>query len=76
MNAALSCASGLRGTCQYPLSRSEKLKYLLYMRASRDSSILGGRVSTLDGKTVELVIVHAEPSATIRLLDQYHRGLD
>jgi len=41
MNAALSCASRLRGTCQYPLSRSKVLKYLLPERASRDSSIRG-----------------------------------
>jgi len=43
INAALSlsCASGLRGTCQYLLSRSSVLKYLISARASSDSSIRG-----------------------------------
>jgi len=41
INGALSCASRLKGTCQYPLSKSNVLKNLLTARASSDSSILG-----------------------------------
>jgi len=41
MNAALSWVLGLRGTCQYSLSKSSVLKYLLLARASKDSSMRG-----------------------------------
>jgi len=36
INAALSWASGLRGTYQYPLSKFRVLKYLLLTRVSKD----------------------------------------
>lgn len=70
MNATLSCAPGLKGTYQYPLSRSKVLKCLLPARTYKDSSIRGRGVSILDGNTVELLVVYAEPLATILLLDQ------